>query len=223
MAAEVYRTAFEANSNFPRPNKAADKKFARMTDQSIAARDYLGQFSQVNAAIARLDEIAAKLSFAMPAEVVEQGIFELGIILGASSSRPEKETGRGPDNLWIFDDVALCIEAKTEKSSDLFKVEAAQLVLSLEWCKEHIEAPGKGITPVFVTNSAKADRAEDVSFGPRLMTQDLIFSVLNDLRQAELSITFDGPLFTDPSSLARAFAANNLSGKQILARLEKIQ
>jgi hypothetical protein len=116
MAAEVYRTAFEANSNFPRPNKVADKKFARMTDQSIAARDYLGQFSQVNAAIARLDEIAAKLSFAMPVEVVEQGIFELGIILGASSSRPEKETGRGPDNLWIFDDVALCIEAKTEKA-----------------------------------------------------------------------------------------------------------
>lgn len=223
MAAEVYRTAFEANSNFPRPNKVADKKFARMTDQSIAARDYLGQFSQVNAAIARLDEIAAKLSFAMPAEVVEQGIFELGIILGASSSRPEKETGRGPDNLWLFDDVALCIEAKTEKSSDLFKVEAAQLVLSLEWCKDHVEAPDKGITPVFVTNSAKADRSEDVSFGPRLMTQDLIFSVLNDLRQAVLSITFDGPLFTDPSSLARAFAANNLSGKQILARLEKIQ
>ena len=222
-AAEIYRAAFEANSNFPRPNKVADKKFSRMTDQSVAARDYLGQFAQVNAAIARLDEIAAKLSFAMPAEVVEQGILELGIVLGASSSRPEKETGRGPDNLWLFDDVALCLEAKTEKHSDLFKVEAAQLVLSLEWCKEHIEAPDRGITPVFITNSAKADRVEDISFGPRLMTQDLIFSLLNDLRQAVLSITFDGPLFTDPSSLARAYAANNLSGKQILARLERIQ
>lgn len=221
-AADAYRAAFEINSDFPRPDKVADKKFVRMTNQAIAARDYLGNFAQANAAIAKLDEIAAKLSFAMPADVVEQGLLELGRVLGAASSRPEKETERGPDNLWLFDDVAFCLEAKSEKTADIFKVEAAQLVLSLEWCREHVEAPEKGITPVFVTNSTKADRAEDISFGPMLMTEELVFSLLRDLRQVILGLSFDGPLFTDPVSIGRAFAINGLSGRQILARLDRL-
>ncbi|PBP30858.1 DEAD/DEAH box helicase family protein [Pseudomonas syringae] len=220
-AADAYRAAFEINSDFPRPDKVADKKFARLTNQAIAARDYLGSFAQANAAIAKLDEIAAKLSFAMPADIVEQGILELGKVLGAASSRPERETERGPDNLWLFDDVAFCLEAKSEKTADIFKVEAAQLVLSLEWCREHIEAPERGITPVFVTNSAKADRAEDISFGPMIMTEELVFSLLGDLRQVIIGLSFDGPLFTDPAAIGKAFAANGLSGRQILARLQR--
>lgn len=218
-AVDTYRAAFEINSDFPRPDKVADKKFVRLTNQAVAARDYLGRFAQANAAIAKLDEIAAKLSFAMPADVVEQGLLELGRALGASSSRPEKETQRGPDNLWLFDDVALCIEAKSEKTADIFKGEAAQLVLSMEWCREHVEAPERGVTPVFVTNSTKADRAEDVSFGPLLMTEELIFSLLSNLRQVILGLSFDGPLFTDPVAVGKAFTANGLSGGQLLARL----
>lgn len=221
-AADAYRAAFEINSDFPRPDKVADKKFARLTNQAVAARDCLGSFAQANAAIARLDEIAAKLSFAMPADVVEQGLLELGQVLGASSSRPEKETGRGPDNLWLFDDVGLCLEAKSEKTANIFKVEAAQLVLSLEWCRDHVEAPEKGILPVFVSNSTKADRMEDISFGPMLLNEELVFGLLRDLRQVILGLSFEGPLFTDPATIGRSLTANGLSGKQIVARLERV-
>ncbi|MBP0633495.1 DEAD/DEAH box helicase [Cupriavidus sp. AcVe19-1a] len=77
-AADAYRAAFEINPDFPRPEKLADKKFVRLNDQAVAARDYFGKFAQANAAIARLDEIAAKLSFGMPADTVEQGLLELG-------------------------------------------------------------------------------------------------------------------------------------------------
>lgn len=158
----------------------------------------------------------------MPADVVEQGVFELGQILGASSSRPEKETGRGPDNLWLFDDVGLCLEAKSEKTSNIFKGEAAQLVLSLEWCREHVDAPEKGICPVFVSNATIADRAEDISFGPMLMSEELVFDLLRKLRQVILGLSFDGPLFTDPATVGKAYNANGLGGKQIISRLGRV-
>ena len=158
----------------------------------------------------------------MPADVVEQGLLELGQVLGASSSRPEKETGRGPDNLWLFDDVGLCLEAKSEKTANIFKVEAAQLVLSLEWCRDHVEAPEKGILPVFVSNSTKADRMEDISFGPMLLNEELVFGLLRDLRQVILGLSFEGPLFTDPATIGKSLTANGLSGKQIVARLERV-
>ncbi|MGE8451975.1 MAG: DEAD/DEAH box helicase, partial [Pseudomonadales bacterium] len=113
QAAETYKAVFAANTKFPRPEQVADHKFARLTNQAIAVCQAFSSFASANAAVARLDEVRAKLSFGNSAEVVERGLHELGELLGATSNRPEKETGRGPDVLWLFDDCGLCIEAKS--------------------------------------------------------------------------------------------------------------
>lgn len=46
---------------------------------------------------------------------IEEAIRYLGQYLGLDSTRPDNEHGAGPDNLWILDDLALAIEAKTSK------------------------------------------------------------------------------------------------------------
>lgn len=218
-AADAYRAVFSMNVHFPRPEKVADKKFVKMTEQAVSVRDFFSTFNAPNAAIARLDEIKAKLVYANSAEIVEQGLLELGTALGATASRPEKETGRGPDVLWLFDDCAACVEAKNEKTAPIHKTDAAQLSLSLEWCREQVELPGGVACGIFATNVTQADRPEDISFGPRLINQDLLMQLVERLRQLVLSLTFDGPLFTDPPAVGKKLAEMALTGKQILGGL----
>lgn len=223
LAIDAYRAVFSHNTHFPRPERVADKKFSRMTEQSIAVRDYFSAFNAPNAAIARLDEIRGKLAYANSAETVEQGLYELGIAIGATSSRPEKETGRGPDVLWLFDDCSACIEAKTEKIAPIHKTDAAQLTLSQKWCIETIEAGTFEPQAVFATNVQTADRAEDISFGPKLLAESSVFDIIERLRNLILSLTFDGPLFTDPPSVGKKLSELGLTGQQILSRMPKIK
>lgn len=50
---------------------------------------------------------------------VEQALLELGTVLGLESSRPERETGSGPDVLWRYsqDHAGVALEAKTDKKA----------------------------------------------------------------------------------------------------------
>lgn len=221
-AVSVYAGVFDTNSDFPRPEIVADKRFVRVSEQAIAACQFYGQFISANAAIARLDEIRAKLSFALPAEIVEQGLLELGMALGVTASRPEKSTGRGPDNLWIFDDVAFCLEAKSEKHATIYKSDAGQLALSLQWCHQFVDIAADSIYPIFVTNVTQADRKEDVAFLPTIMNEAMIFDICERLRQLVVGQSFDGPLFTDPAAIGRRLKELELGGKQILARTQKV-
>jgi Helicase C-terminal domain/Type III restriction enzyme, res subunit len=218
-AALAYQSVFTLNSHFPRPEKVVDRKFLRLTEQAVAVRDYFCVSNSANGAIARLNEIRGKLAFANSAEVVEQGLFELGEALGATSSRPEKETGRGPDVLWLFDGCGACIEAKNEKTADIHKSDAAQLSLSHQWCRDAIEAGIKLPNAVFATNVQKADRAEDVSFEPKLLNEDAVMDLIERLGKLVLSLSFDGPLFTDPTAVAKKLQEIGITGPQILDRM----
>jgi len=219
QASEAYKAAFVANTKFPRPEQVADRKFTRLTDQAVAICQMFSPYSSANAALGRLDEVKAKLSYGNIAETVEQGLQELGELLGATSNRPEKETGRGPDVLWLFDDCGACIEAKSEKSAPIHKTEAAQLVLSAQWCDEQLAVGVPKPISVFATNVTLADRVEDISFGPRLLSEAVLIDLLDRLRKVVLSLTYDGPLFTDPATVARKLAEQGINGQAIITNL----
>ena len=219
QAAEVYKAVFALNTKFPRPQKVADRKFARLTEQAVALCGVFSAYESANAALARLDEVKAKLAFGNTAETVERGLHELGEVLGATSSRPEKETGRGPDVLWLFDDCGACIEAKSEKTSPIHKTESAQLVLSGTWCDEQLVAGMPKPVLVFATNVTTADRVEDISFGPRLLTEAVLMDIVEQLRRVVLSLTYNGPLFTDPGTVAAKLREQGVTGVAIVNRL----
>lgn len=218
-AADIYKAVFGINTKFPRPPKLADRKFSRLTDQAVAVCNVFSGFNSSNAAIARLNEVKAKVLYGNTAETVEQGLHELGDLLGATSSRPERETGRGPDVLWLFDDCGACIEAKSEKTAPIHKTDAAQLTLSLTWCDEALAAGTAKPMAVFATNVSQADRPEDIAFGPKLLGEAAALRLLDGLEKLVLSLTFDGPLFTDPGTVAKKLNELGLSGRAILAGL----
>ena len=67
----------------------------------------------------------------------EEALRCLGQYLGFDSSRPDNEHGTGPDVLWIIDETtALCIEAKTKKTSEHYqKNEVSQLSDHVQWVR----------------------------------------------------------------------------------------
>ena len=218
-ASEVYKSVFSLNTKFPRPQQVADRKFSRLTEQAIALCQIFGIYGSGNAALARVDEVKAKLAFGNSAETVERGLFELGELLGATSSRPEKETGRGPDVLWLFDDCSACIEAKNEKTAPIHKSDASQLYLSGNWCDEQLATGTPKPTLVFATNVSTSDRPEDIAFGPRLMTEAVLMDITDRLRRVVLSLTYNGPLFTDAATVATKLREQGVTGAAILGRL----
>jgi hypothetical protein len=125
--------------------------------------------------------------------------------------------------LWLFDDVALCIEAKSEKTAPIYKSDAAQLVLSHQWCEKHVEIEKSDVHAVFATNVAAAERAEDISFQPRLLDEATVLELVDGLRQLVMGLSFDGPLFGDPANVGKGLATRQLLGTQILGRLKAMK
>lgn len=217
-ATNIYKTVFSMNPSFPRPPIAADKKFEKIKQQASAFIEYFGEFDSSNAAIARLDEIASDLAYANKADTFERGLLKLGEALGATSLRPEKETNRGPDCLWIFDDFALCIEAKNEKTAPISKGDAGQLALSITWSTEYLENKSQ-VIPIFATNVNEADRPEDIAYSPKQFSEKSIFDIISNLKRMLVGMTFDGPLFSDAPSVTRHLSQFKLNGRQILEYL----
>lgn len=78
----------------------------------------------------------------------EEALRCLGQYLGLNATRPDKEHGTGPDVLWLLNDTALAIEAKTEKFSNYSKDNIGQLRDHVQWVKDNTKAVN--IIPVFV-------------------------------------------------------------------------
>ena len=199
-----------------------DRKYALVRVQAAALRDAIGKFTSTNAAIARVEEVRAKLAYAGNAESVEQGLQELGELLGATSSRPEKETGRGPDVLWLCDGIGFCIEAKSEKQSTIFKADAEQLLLSVEWCVEQVKLQRSDVVPIFVTNSTSVDRQEDVSFRPAIVKESMLIRIVDALSALITGMSFDGPLFSDVTQINERLHMAKITGKEIARQLDRI-
>jgi hypothetical protein len=221
-AAAIYRSAFQLNSHLARPPQMPDKRYAQLREQAVAFSDGLQQYATAGAAVAQLEEIRARLAYAGSAESVENALLDLGRFIGATASRPERETGRGPDVMWLLDGTTLCIEAKSEKTSPIFKADAEQLLLSAEWCVSEAGHVRDAVASVFATNSRKVDRPEDVSFRPYVITEADAMRLVDAAIGVINSLSFDGPLFRDIAEISKRINAAALTGKGILGKLDRL-
>ena len=106
--------------------------------------DWIKKHESYNAVILEVRGIMDNLLWGSPSDSFEQGIYELGKTLGFISERPEKKTGKGPDNLWdIHGKTYWIIECKNQvrgSRTKISKTEAGQLNNSIGWFKEYYEA-----------------------------------------------------------------------------------
>ncbi len=139
----LQKDAFALNHNLHRPHSSPD--YTRPSTPSKQAETIVDRtldYAIHKGPIVDLERIGALLSATATSNQFEQALKELGEVLGFSSERPEKDTGLGPDVLWILPHAsgakAWVLEAKSRKNADaeLNKDDQGQLLQACEWFEE---------------------------------------------------------------------------------------
>jgi len=214
-AMDLQGSAFSDNYNLSRPPVLPSAAQRRVSGQAEAMAEWLHEFADKNGALVEIDALLAKLNYSSGASTVEAAMLELGRFLGATSSRPEKECGRGPDNLWIFGDRAFCIEMKSDKYSKLWKSDAGQISVSERWVRDN--NPGLAEIYSFIgSDVVDADHAPDFPVGVRVMTSGVVGDIVMRLRGMLVGFANHGPLFAeDAANIQKQLGLHGLLPQQL--------
>ncbi|MCL4480850.1 MAG: DEAD/DEAH box helicase family protein [Candidatus Thermoplasmatota archaeon] len=150
-------SAHEKNMDLFRPPNKID--YVRIGSALLRARkikSWLSDRESKSSLILDLNEILQKLRFGeVDHDTFEQGVQEIGELLGFESQRPEKMFHEGPDNLWkVSNNEYFVIECKNmvnRGNEVISKTEIDQLLGSISW---------------FSTKYDKSDRMKPILFHP---------------------------------------------------------
>lgn len=143
LSMNIQITAHEKNMDLFRPPKKID--YVRISSNLRRARkikSWLSERESKSSLILDLNEIFQKLRFGeVDHDTFEQGVQEIGELLGFEAQRPEKMFHEGPDNLWkVSNNEYFVIECKNmvnRGNEVISKSEIDQLLGSISWFKEH--------------------------------------------------------------------------------------
>lgn len=142
--------AHEKNFGLSKPERGIT--YSKLANSSNEREDsileWITKQRSKNALIISVNDILEDLSFGIDPNTFEEGIKKLGTILGFPSQRPEKITGKGPDNLWnISGKYYWTISCKNNVSLDrdfISKREIGQLTNEIGWfSQEYSECEAK--------------------------------------------------------------------------------
>jgi hypothetical protein len=109
--------------------------------------------------IVHLNQILDNLSFGVSSDLFEKNLDDLGHALGLHSSRPEKEIGNGPDNLWSIKGklywILSCKNMVDSRRTTISKSEIGQISNDIAWFRKNYDnCDGK---PIFIHHASKLD------------------------------------------------------------------
>jgi len=162
--------AHELNSNTSMPPMAtAPRRGATASHpQAVNVIRWYRTFSKPGAASAALVALETKLAFSARAKAFEAAMRELGVLLGASSTRPEEEFSRGPDNVWDWTPMAWVIEVKNERGL-LTKDDGEQALSAMQWFSDNY--PERASRPIVVCSVCEHEWDASFPDGIRVLTQ----------------------------------------------------
>lgn len=191
-------------------------KIKAHNEQAIAAADFLQRFKTPHQMLIWAMELRDRLVFDPDrTDEFEKAVQELGEALGFRSARPEKETDKGPDNLWALaaNSIAV-IECKSGAyGNDVSKKDCDQLHGSVSWCET--QYPNVSRIPILIHKSNK--------FGHQAFpAQD--FRVIDATKLTELKAAFTaycegvgtGENWRDKQRVGTQLLAQKLTGGQII-------
>jgi replicative superfamily II helicase len=138
-AQQMQKRAHEYNSALLKP--MAGVRYRRVALKAgIQAERVLAwakEHAEPNAIIVTIADILSRLAFGVEADQFEQAWSELGEALGFEAQRPEKDFGKGPDELWALPgNVYLLAEARNDVKvgrTEIHQSETEQLSNSVNW------------------------------------------------------------------------------------------
>ena len=185
QALEAQRAAYRDNKSMYCPPGGIIKRPSKVEESSVQTviSEWYRQFENPNGAIAKIQDLKAQLSFEMSHSVVEQALCDLAPLLGAQGSRPGEEyDGAGPDDLWLWPDMSLVIEAKNENQNSLHKKDASQLLSSIQWFKTNFATRREPI-PIIVAKVTVCDSDAYFPDNMRVITPTTMHKLLEMVEQ----------------------------------------
>nr|WP_295935000.1 DEAD/DEAH box helicase [uncultured Dyadobacter sp.] len=172
----LQKAAFLKNFQLLKPRDGISyKKIQYKSDNRIKrVRDWIQQFENYDELYLNLLDILNALSFGADADKFEGALFELGVLLGFESQRPDKEIKKGPDNLWCgVDNKYFLFECKSEvdlKRKDIHKDEAGQMNTHCGWFDLNY---GKevSVTRIWIIPTSKLSYSADLTHEVFVMTK----------------------------------------------------
>ena len=127
----------------PETGVAYSKLASTRLNRATRIIDWVGGIESHSALVLKITNTLDKLAFNTVSDEFEQGIDEIGKALGFPTQRPEKQTGRGPDNFWQIDNnkywIIECKNMVSAERTGISKSEIGQLSNDLGWFNEYYE------------------------------------------------------------------------------------
>lgn len=214
-AQQTQKSANRKNRSVLRPMDGVEyeKLSAPTLEQGASASAGLQQrYASGNELLLGVNALLGDLAWGVRAEAFEQAWHDLADHLGFAGQRPERDTGRGPDNLWALTDGSFhVIEAKNEvkESHPVYKKHAEQLSNAMDWFRQTYGTK-TAATPVLVHARAMFDKKAAVPTGCRVVTKDKLES-LRDTIRAYATALADADTFRDAAGVGRLLATLGLT------------
>lgn len=180
---EYQRSAYSDNQSLLRPQSSPP--YIALTipsQQSQQIINHLDEYRYKRGFLSNFDEIVSHLVPEASTNQFEQALADLGSLLGFATERPDNSSKRGPDVLWLLNNMGIIIEAKSSKKSSnpLNKQEFGQLLTSVEWFKANY--PNCKYIPVSVlSNPTKTDKIQINE--AKVLTFNQLNELISDSRQ----------------------------------------
>ena len=217
-AMEVQRQAYKKNRKLMLPPMGVQVRRPAPEKLHAAAtvHQWLSKFVDGNGAVVEFNMIRPKLSFESPSEQFEQGLFELAALIGADGSRPEKEYGRGPDDMWGWPDDDWILEAKNERSVRLPKADGEQLLAAQRWHQENF--PERRCVPVVAARIPSPEQDAFFPEGTRGLTPELLEDLLGNVERFIAELAGQLPLFRNVEHVRDALRRHGLAADEFRNR-----
>ena len=218
-AIETQSFAYEKNNTLfcPPPVIKRPASIDKLESPAIVLQ-WLEEFENPNGAVAALLKLRGELSFEGNVSIFEKALKELAPLVGAKGLRPEKDMGEGPDVLWLWNNIALVIEAKTEKKTSLHKTDAGQLLHSIEWFKTKYGVEHFKPIPITVAKVLKVDKGVAYPDDMRIITPETLGKLLENIDGFIQALINDGPLFQNLKKITKLLLEFHLTPEEFLGK-----
>jgi hypothetical protein len=146
----------------------------------------------------------------------EQATHDLGLHLGFSAQRPERDTGEGPDVLWLLGDLSfLVIECKSGVATDFIsRHDIAQLSHSMDWFANNYDGTCKA-TPVLIHKVPVLHKSATARSGTRVITFSRLAELRSSIRRFADSLA-QARRYSDASTLTERLATFDVNGRSFM-------
>ena len=215
-AFEIQKAAYEKNNlMFLPPIMTKRAKYVSPADTQTIIRNWFENFENPNGAIAAIQDIKNRLSYELNPKLFERSIKELAELVGAVGSQPELEFGEGSDDLWLWPNLSLVLEAKNENQKSLHKKDAGQLTLSLNWFNKNYPTREPAI-PVVVAKINICDKKSGFPDDTRILLPNLMKNLLQNIESFYCALIDNPNIISNPSAMTKTLNEFKLTADQFV-------